>query len=267
MRNVPSPEIALDATTWDVSAVKRQTAPRASLPRSVAQADLRSSLGPSGLLGLAANSCTDSLAEARDMLRSDFGMSVGRSRAAIQLGSYLADEFSPNEPLGYLSGVKASKAEGKRIREFLGGVTKADGVSPTKISFASVRRAWAKGDVSAIARRAATSHDMPTAAVAAALLAGMTDVNGSSTARLYDALTLSLTNPTPATPKDRNADRVICAAFALSTLRSQELDLGDRKWSIGNPKWHFRAAPWLLPTLDPLDNQAIYELLKTAVSA
>jgi hypothetical protein len=201
------------------------------------------------------------------MLRTEFHMPEVRAGSSVKLGSRLLDGQVKNHPLGYLAGVRLSATDARRVLSICPGPTNNDGARATRISYSQVAKAWARNEAGKVVRLAASSNDLPSMGVAAALLASMTEADGVEGFRpLYEAQTLSLARPTPATICERRADRVLLAAYALSSLRRSSIDLIDGAWSDGTRSWRFRAAPWLLPILDPEDNTAVRQLLTAALA-
>src|SRR5690349_1336160 len=105
---MPGP-ITLDGHTWDVAAPASARAP--SVARILAEADLVSELGPSGLLALGVVANAASRPAAVKRLRDDFGFDSKRANAAVALATSLAPPNSSNHPVGYIAGVKLSTGQ------------------------------------------------------------------------------------------------------------------------------------------------------------
>ena len=265
VESVSPHSIHLDGVAWDLSAIPAQNSVT-SFQQSAARSAVLAQLGSSGLLGLAALSCCSTYVEAKTMLTSAFSMPPARATAALKLGARLLDRRQKNHPLGYLAGVKLSDSRAQEVLSICKAPTKDDGPSAKRSCLAATHQRWLRGDIQAIVRPAAMSNDLPTMSVTAALLASMQPTAKSGIARpLNDSLTLSMAQPTAAKARDRRSDRILSAAYVLSTLRASAIDLGDTQWTGASAGWRFRAAPWLLPILDPYDNGAIRELLDAAV--
>src|SRR5215203_169992 len=100
----------LDGRVWDLS--HPALAPGASsVFAAVERARLRETIGASGLLGLAAVTCSRNAVQAITRLVNDFGFTRATAKTAVSLGARLAEGSSRREPVGYLAGVPISAAQ------------------------------------------------------------------------------------------------------------------------------------------------------------
>ncbi|WP_432793597.1 hypothetical protein [Rhodococcus ruber] len=260
--------LELDGVEWDVAAFPPLTGPARSLPGSLTRGQVLRQLGVSGLLGVAARACSDSDSAAREMLRTEFGMSSERARKAVQLGTRLTtDRDVNNHPLGYLAGITLSRSQARRVLALCDAQTQNAGAAATKVSLDRIQKSWGNRHLDKIVRAAASSADLVTAVVTAGLLTSMHSPTEAPAAQiLSESLAQSIAFDQPATERQRRSDRIVAAAYALAALRSPGLDLGDGAlWDDGTVGWRFRAAPWLLPTVDPLDSTPVRRLLDAAL--
>ncbi|AXY52488.1 hypothetical protein YT1_3083 [Rhodococcus ruber] len=191
-----------------------------------------------------------------------------RADKAVRLGTRLAvDREVNNHPIGYLAGVQLSTARAAHVLALWDAETKDAGAAASKISLDRIRSSWRKADVEKVARSAAYSADLVTMAVTAALLASMRTADCTDVAlTLSGSLTQSIAFVKSATRRQRHADRILAAAYALAALGSPGLDLAEgAPWEKGATGWRFRAAPWLLAILDSKDSATARRLLDAAL--
>lgn len=200
---------------------------------------------------------------ARSALVSRFDMPAERARAAVadsrslMRGSHVAD------PLGMLSGTSQPEAQYTLLRGLLHASGASAASAPSKVSFSAVRAAWHADRLARTAASAATSHDLPSMLVAAALVASMRHLAERDFAGvLATALTL------PLIPDDRThrrlatASRVLLAAYSMDARRQAGLDLGGGySWADAPAGWRAEVGPWLLPIIEPGQPAAVQQLL------
>lgn len=256
--------ITLDAREFQPAELQPTRVP--SLASSQRRADLRSNIGPSALLALAAFACTTSATDTRTILRQRFGLSGIRLDAAVKIGIALSDVTVTNEPLGYLAGVKMTATQSSALLAMLPGSVQSDGAPSELVSATAVQAAWWKRRIGRLARKTIRTRDQPSIAVCAALLASahLEAQPPRGAAALVAGLSETFMGPKKASTVQRSGDRLVAAAYSMSALSGQGLDLGSEHWSVAPPDWRYRAAPWILPLLDTQTSPALTDLLNAA---
>lgn len=194
------------------------------------------------------------------MLRSVFGLPRARTTLALRQASRFGQGDQGEDALSLIVGSPVSHQELEALFELLPGQTAADGAPRHRLCFDSVEAAWLAGNPRSIARAAATSRDVPSQLVAASMLAAMRSFGDGFASKLTAALQLPFSTGSSVRSVSI-ADRVLAAVYALDAKRPGGLDLGGMTWSGAPPGWRFRAAPWILPVLDPERPAAVVELL------
>jgi hypothetical protein len=239
-----STTISLDGSDWAPELLQKP--PVASFASAQFRADQRRSAGPSALLGIAAIACTAGASDARTTLQSDFDLPKARARDSVKVGVALCDDFGvSNTALGYLTGVKISKAQQTKLIAMLAGGALQTGASPTIVSQAAVERAVASKAIGRLVRKAVKSDDRPSQAVSAAVLASLLDGTGArlSAPLLTEGLAHTFMGPRKPSLIQRASDRLLAAAYAMSGLSTVGLDLGSERWLGAPGDWRYRAAP------------------------
>ncbi len=257
-----STAIRLDGSDWSPESLRRPVVE--SLASAQVRAEQRRMAGPTALLGIAAVTCTADASGARTTLGDDLALPAPRARAAVKVGLALSDgHAASNTTLGYLAGVKLSRAQQDRLIAMLAGDSLSTGASRTVVSRATVERAVASNAVCRLARKAVKSGDRPSQAVLAMLLASFLSGPDAhlSASFLASCLTHTFMGPRRQSSVQRASDRLLAVAFATSALSSLGMDLGSERWHGASADWRFRAAPWLLPLLDATTSPALTQLL------
>ncbi|MFC7503120.1 hypothetical protein ACOACQ_19155 [Nocardioides sp. CPCC 206347] len=257
-------EIKLDGQTWDLLALRSARSDN-SLPALLDRARVGERLGPSAMLGLAACSTTSSLADARYVLRSDFGFDAARAKGAVAVGGLISSATVTNDPLGFVADVKMSPSQRNRVCGRLGGKPAADAVGD-KLSVAAAMANWDSRKFRRFALDAARTNDPAVMGVSAAIGASMRrhDPQGFAS-----RLTASQTYPLASgrnTKLAQRANDVLTAAYTMSSLDPSGLALGPRAWNDAPPTWRESAAPWVYAILDETNGAAVAHLLNAVHS-
>jgi hypothetical protein len=193
------------------------------------------------------------------MLRDEFGFSPQRATTAVRAGRNL--QLNPaSDPVGAIAGFSISRSRLLEMKRLLPGTAGERGGSRATLS--SVRSHIQKGTVRELAAAAVRSKDQPTVLVTAALIAAL---GGAGLQDFVTALQSGLVGTGDLEGRHPNsagvANRMIGAAYGLSATSRAGLDLGSDRWSGQATNWRFRAAPWVLPLVEPRSPEAVVELL------
>jgi hypothetical protein len=216
--------------------------------------------GPTVLLGTTALGYTKTQQSARAVLRDDFGFNPARAQSALRAAS---DVFAGTTayPIDALAGMPLASGLRALLRRLLPGEAQDAGAAPKRVSLEALRRHADYHSVDQMARAAVQSKDGPSMLVVAALLASLGPQVDQFTSLLQSGLGYGFAMPNYR-GRQQTIDRVLSAAFALDSARQQGILLGQRR-SFPNTTstWRFRAAPWVLATVEPDTPTALRELL------
>jgi hypothetical protein len=133
--------------------------------------ELVNRVGPTGIMGAAALSCTQSFKEAETLLISGWDFPASRASIAVRVGAELG-RFGGGGPLSAISGARLSQSDLVSLARLFDHDTLSEGAPAAHVSLAAVQRAAARGKLRTVADAAIRSRDRPSVLVAAALLAG-----------------------------------------------------------------------------------------------
>jgi hypothetical protein len=216
--------------------------------------------GPTVLLGTTALGYDRTPQKARAVLRSDFGFTPTRARAAVEAAG---DVFAASTayPIDALAGTFVTPTVRALCRRLLSGQVQDAGATALRVSLKALRRDADREAVGHLARAAVQSKDGPSMLVVASLLASLGLQPDHFMALLQAGLGYGYAAPQYRS-RQRAIDRVLCAGFALDATRPDGILLGRKRlMPQATSVWRFRAAPWVLATAEPDAPTALRELL------
>lgn len=221
-----------------------------------------SSADCTALIGMAALSASSSVREATDLLAADVGLSRARARSAIASGGNLPRVTGSNDVIGAIAGAHVGQSAVQALRRCFDFDVAPHSVNAAGVTIGKVISAKRRNGLSRVANAAVRSEDLLTILVAAGLLSTLR-ISPDYISLLRNALSdADFNEPTRHSIVMRN--RVVMAAYAISALDKSGLNLGAEQLKLGPPLWRFRAAPWILPVVEPGTPGAVAKLLSTA---
>jgi hypothetical protein len=246
----------LDGVQWDLDSIPTSSSMTAGLERIQAI----QLLGPSGLLAVGALGYADTSTDATRLLVDEYGLARVRAASAVRLAHRLNVDGSRGiHPLGYLADVTVTEPQARYITGLVKPIAAATPAPAPSVTQQELLHKWRLGDIQPLVKAAARSGDPAAALAAAALICGNRH-RGEFVVLVTEAQFHTLFDRS--TKHRRDVSRVLAAAYALSALDRDGLDLGSVRASVGTSPWRMKAAPWVLPILDSENGHAVNQLLE-----